>query len=624
MATTTLNDHRTGLLGMVSRWDRRQRAQRTLVWLPRAALPGLAAGVALALISRFTPFLLSGPIASITLLLVMIGMGLALAVIWLRDRSPLPAARRFDVLFGLDERVSTALELLGGRIHTQPELAAQQVQDAHLTAQAVRAGDWLPLRIGRADLLTLLGLALALILLLMLPNPQFEALALETAQDAAENAAVAGAADTVRDLTERTAADPNLTDEQRESLLEVLDENNRTLSDPEVSPEEAFAALSDVQSAFQQVSELLERSLSENAASLQAASDALREFAPPGDGQDLSRLERMLQQMEMMRQLAEQMGSQPGGGMSQALSEAGQALEQTGSSELQQAGQSMQNAADAMQAGDESAAQESLQDAQDALEQAADQAEQQQQAQDSAQQGAEQAQQAGEQLNQAQQQGQQGLPGQQSQPSPPQGQTSQQGQAGEEGPAGQQGQQGQQGQNQAQQSQGEGAAQGQTGAPQQGASGEQQGQQPQGQGQQSAQAQGDQAGQLSGSAVQSSGAGAGDNPDGLAQASQSDGPVQAGNQPDGQGESEAETLYAPQRIGGAPGEAQIILEPDTEDAPVVEGEFSANPTGQSFVPYTQVFRAFAELASRNLETGSVPLSLRDVVRSYFTSLEPDN
>lgn len=599
---------------MVRRWERRDRVQQSVRWLPRAALPGLAAGVALALISRLRPFLLPETIAAITLTIVAISMLAALAVIWLRSRSPIQAARHFDVLFGLEERVSTALELLDGRIHTQPELASRQLEDARLTARGVRPRDQMPLRAGTAELLALLALGAAIVLLLTLPNPQSEVVALQAAQTAAGQAAINDAADTVRDLTEQVAADPDLDDPERSQLLQVLDDSARTLNDPGVSPEEAFAEMGEVQNAFQQVSDLMQQRLGENARALQNASEALHDFAPPGEGTDLSSVERMLAQMEMMRQLAEQMGGQPQPGMGDAMQQAGQTLSQSGDPSLQQAGNAMQQAGEAMQQGDQSAAQQSLNDAQDALEQARQQQAGQQNAQQNAQQGAQQAQQAANQINQAQQ-------GQ----SPEQGQTGEQGPQGQNGASqpGQQGQTGQNGSNQ-QPGQGEGPSQGEAGQAQSGASGQQNGAQQQGAGGEAQDAQGNQPGALSGTALRSQGAGAGDNAGGEAQAVQGSGPIQANNNPDGQGQGEYESLYDPRRIGGAANGPESFLESGSDNAPVVNGEFAQNPNGAATVPYNQIFRAYADAASRNLDTGYVPLGLRDVVRSYFTALEPGN
>ena len=90
------------------------------------------------------------------------------------------------------------------------------------------------------------------------------------------------------------------------------------------------------------------------------------------------------------------------------------------------------------------------------------------------------------------------------------------------------------------------------------------------------------------------------------------------------GEGQYDPIYAPQRLGGEPGDEQVFLQQDSEDGQIVEGEFAANPNGTATVPYNQVFRSYANAAFQNLDTGYVPLSLRDIVRNYFTSLEPRN
>jgi len=55
--------------------------------------------------------------------------------------------------------------------------------------------------------------------------------------------------------------------------------------------------------------------------------------------------------------------------------------------------------------------------------------------------------------------------------------------------------------------------------------------------------------------------------------------------------------------------------------PVTEGEFSQNPTGQTTVPYDQVYQDYSDAANRALESDYIPLGLRDVVRDYFSALE---
>jgi hypothetical protein len=87
------------------------------------------------------------------------------------------------------------------------------------------------------------------------------------------------------------------------------------------------------------------------------------------------------------------------------------------------------------------------------------------------------------------------------------------------------------------------------------------------------------------------------------------------------GEEEFEPIYDPRRIGGQ-GDEQMVLEPDAGNVPVQEGEFAQNPTGDVTVPYNQVFSDYRDAANRALESDYIPLGMRDVVRDYFSSLEP--
>jgi hypothetical protein len=56
----------------------------------------------------------------------------------------------------------------------------------------------------------------------------------------------------------------------------------------------------------------------------------------------------------------------------------------------------------------------------------------------------------------------------------------------------------------------------------------------------------------------------------------------------------------------------------------VVGEGPANPqdTGEVTVPYNEVYTAYSDAAYEAVDSGAVPPSLRDIIRSYFSSLEP--
>jgi hypothetical protein len=598
MATQlSIQENHTILTGMVRQWDRRLRLQQSVYWLPRVLMPGLVVGILLAVLSRTRPWLLAEEILTITIILITLGLLVGGLAIWLWRRSLIRAARRFDLLLDLDERTSTALELLEGRIHSNQELLTLQLEDARLQARAAHVRDRLPLRShGREWGLALL-LAALVALLLLLPNPQADL----AAQSAEQSVAIEQAAEDLREITEEVASDSNLSDPEREQLLEVLDTSTETLQQENVTPEEAFAAISDAQAALQNQADIFNQRVTTAQGALDAAAEQLTDL--PGSGQSGSEdaVEQMMQALQQVMQNMPGMSSEQNQQAAQQLSQAAQSMQNSNP----QAAQNMQQAADAMQSGDQQQAQQNLQQAQENLQQQQQQQAQQQQAAQQMSQQAQQAQQAAQQVSQSAQQQQGQQQGQQSQQSQQSGQ--QQSQQGQQQQSGQQ--QGQQ----SQQSQQSGQQQGQGQQAQ-----EQAGQSP-GEGQQEGQ---EAPNAMSGAAFNpGTGSSAGDEQGGTQQGQQSQPPNQSNN-PDGQGESEYEPIYAPQRIGDQPGGEDIFLEPDSSDAPVVEDNFTENPTGNTTVPYNQVFSSYRNAANQALDSGYIPLGLRDIVRDYFTSLEP--
>lgn len=639
MATQVVfQERRTALNQLVRNWDRRLRIQQVSLWLPRALITGLAFGVLIAIISRLRPWLVSEQIVVATLVLVVLAVVGMLLAVWLWPRPALQAARSFDVLFGLQERVSTALELIDGQIRADDELLSLQIDDAWSRARQVQPGQSLPLIWRWREWVVAGILIIVLAVLILLPNPQAEAIE----QTSAQQAAIDEAKDEVAQIIQNVASDPALSEEERQELLEALAASMDTLEQPDVTAEEAFATLSDAQTALQEQADRLNDRASAQEEALQAASDALQELPnqsevptpePGAEGQQpapipsLNNLAQNLSNMtpEQMQQAA------------QSLDQAAQALQETNP----QAAQAMQQAAQAMREGDTQAAQEALQQASQALQQDAQQTQSQQSASQNLSDSAEQVQQAanqvgqqgnsGEQSQQGQngeQQDENGNPSEQQQGEGSGEQQSQQSQQqeGQQGTGEQEGQQdgqeGQQGGQSSQEGEGDNASSQES---QSGQSGGQEGQQSlnsEGGGQQGNQNGEGQQGQASSDGA---GSGAGDTPGG-AGSEESGGEAQTSgapqnNNPDGQGQGQFEPVYAPQRPGGEGG-PEIELDPNSSDAPVQEGEFSQNPSGNASVPYNQVFSDYSDAANRALESDYIPLGLRDVVRDYFSSLEP--
>jgi hypothetical protein len=614
------------LTGAVRRWEARRRTTLFLRWLPRLLAAGLALGAGAGLLSRLTPLLLPAEIAVLTLVAAAIALIAGAVGVWQTGRGgAVVHARRFDVLFGLDERLSTALELIEGRIQGAAELTGRQIDDAASVLSRVDARSRLPLTADRRDWLIALLLALTAALLILLPNPQTDAVI----RDGAARDALDDAAETLRDLTQQIAVDPLLSDADRRELLQALQAAVNTLDRANISPEEAFAAVSSAADALRERADAQTRSAEAQRDALASAAAAMRQMMQGMEGSGQSGA--AMSASELMGQMAQQMANMTPEQMEQAANalqggaQALQPIDPAAAQAMQQAAQAMQQAGQQMGQVAQNAAQNALQNAQQQTQRAENAAQQTQnsaqRAQSQAQQASQAADQIGGQPNQQRQSGQQGQNGQQ-QPSGQQQQQGQQPQSGQNSPA----ESGSQSQSQSQSQQpGQQSQNGQPGA---------QGQQ----GQQGEQADGSQpaAGMQGQSGMEddlrsglgSSGSGAGDEQgsagtDSAMQRSMTEGgQLQASNNPDGLGQSDFEQVYAPRRIGGEPGDTTIQLESNPDGLPMTEGEFASNPAGQSLVPYADVFGDYSSAANRALDSGYVPLGLRDVVREYFTSLEP--
>ncbi|MCY4022046.1 MAG: hypothetical protein OXF32_01210 [Anaerolineaceae bacterium] len=578
---------RATLTTLLQRWERRQRWQRTWLGLPRSLLPGLALGLALLLWSRLRFGTPADSLLPALALLAGAGMMLLLARIWLAPRPTLALARKFEQEFGLSERLSTALELLEGRIYGGAELTPLQIADAGSRARGVDVARQMPLRSDRRAWALLALLLLAIGLVTRLPAPSVPA-----DEQEAQEAAIDEAAAAVERISEELASDTALPAELREQLQRELERSRALLGQEALSPEEAFAALSESAEQFEQQALALEEGIRQQMQALANAQQAggeqleaaLRQLEnagtlPPGD--DVAgRLEQAAASLE---------ASNPE--LAAAIREALQALRDS----------QLQNASNAAGLARQVLAQQQqqlarAQDSQQRLRAASDQL------RDSASQIAQRSQ-AQPLVSQERMQQQPGSGAQ-----PQAGDMSMQGQPQETG-AGQRGENPEAGSlpgSNAQAGEGEDA--------QAGSQGGQPGGQQTGQGQNTSEQDrpglGGQAGDAPGGAgMEESFAGVQGAPPGQ------------GNDPDGLGQREFAPVYAPRRIGASQG-PELYLENDPGDSPLMEGDFAPNPSGEALVPWNEIYGDYLDAASRALESDYIPLGLRDVVHDYFSALEP--
>ncbi len=583
------DDPRATLTTLLRRWERRQRWQRTWLGLPRSLLPGLALGLALLLWSRLR---FGTPVESLLpAMAVLAGAGLLLllARVWLPARPTLKLARKFEQEFGLSERLSTALELLEGRIHGGAQLTALQIADARSRAGGVDVASQLPLRSDRRAWALLALSLLAVGLTTRLPAPAV----LTDAQEQAQEAAIDEAAAAVERISEDLESDSALPEALRQQLQRELERSGALLDQQALSPEEAFAALSESAEQFEQQALSLEESIQQQMQALANAQQATGE-----------QLDAALQQLENASSLP------PGDDVAGRLEQAAAALEESNpelAAAIREALQALrdsqlQNAASGAGLARQMLAQQRqqlarAQDSQQRLRAASDQL------RDSASQIAQRSQ-ARALVSQERMQQQPGTG------APPQaGDLSMQGQP-------QEGSGDQSGENAEASNLPGGNAQAGEGDDAQ--SGSQQG----------GQAGGEQTGQGQNTSEQEQpglGGQAGDAPGGAGMeesfAGVESAPPAQGNDPDGLGQREFAPVYAPRRIGASQG-PELFLENDPGDSPLLEGDFAPNPSGEALVPWNEIYGDYLDAASRALESDYIPLGLRDVVHDYFSALEP--
>ena len=232
----------------IIQWGLRLRLAESLIWGPWGGAVGLGMGLLLALAARLWPLLMARTLANLAGLLALAGLTVGLMIVWLRPR-PLPRlARLFDRRFDLAERLTTAVEIGAGHLRTTPAMAAAQLADTLDTAARVDPWTLLPLRASRRALGALAVLTAALALSLYLPNPQEDALL----QRAAVSAAIEEQIEELEAAREGVAQVEGLTEAERETLLQALEEAIEALRNPQLvgAPEEAVAALSEAEQAL--------------------------------------------------------------------------------------------------------------------------------------------------------------------------------------------------------------------------------------------------------------------------------------------------------------------------------------------------------------------------------------
>ena len=159
----------TELERIVEGWERRHEWRLLSRTVPRSLIAALLLSMIVGLVGYFRLRLGAEQLALISGGFCAAGGVLNLLYTLLFPRSLAERAAWFDLEFGLQERISTAFELMHGRIKTHPEIESRQIADALAHARAIDPAQRISLDFRPRELALMGLLAAALIGLILLP-----------------------------------------------------------------------------------------------------------------------------------------------------------------------------------------------------------------------------------------------------------------------------------------------------------------------------------------------------------------------------------------------------------------------------------------------------------------------
>jgi hypothetical protein len=345
-----LND----LMGPLQSWIFWLRLRRAWTW----GLRGLTLGAGLALLMGGTLLwnarLLRPEFLVLTGGMLLLGTSIAALVAALWPVSVAWAARHFDGVFGLGERVSTALELSQSKTDYPANLVSLQRADAVRAAQDVNPRGRMPLKLPRLEILLTLILLAALTLTWFRGEQWFAA----SQQTRNVEQAVKEETQDIEELIAQIEQNNSLTEEQKKALTEPLKQAVQELNQ-NPSLENSVAVLTNSGEKLQSLSDAQTQQMQQG---LQNAGQKLA-------GQEGSPLQSVGQQLAQgdIVSAASQLKNIDVSKLSQAeqqqlADQLNQMAQSLGTSDPQLS-QQLQAAAQALQSGDQAAAQQALQNA---------------------------------------------------------------------------------------------------------------------------------------------------------------------------------------------------------------------------------------------------------------------
>ena len=358
MATITDLSHSLDL------WTRRLRLQRAFTWSLRGWILGLVLSLAIGAVGLYRAKLLQNEFLTLIITFSLATPLLVGLTAYLWRISPLDAARRFDILFHLEERVSTAFELNQHPEHIPPELLTRQLEDAVSSARSVEPSRELPLRLQLRE-----GLfALVFIALIGLVWVRGETWFKAAQQASAVQEAVAEQSTKIEEIIKQINANETLTDEQKQALTEPLKQAQQSLQN-NPSLENSVSVLTSTGEKLQSLSDPQSQAVSQNLK--ETGKELAQQNGSPLEsvGEDLAQGDVISAASKLGNIDLNSLSSSEQGQLASQLTQMADALQSTNpqlASRLNQAAQALQN-------GDTASAQQALSDAAQSLAQAGQQ-----------------------------------------------------------------------------------------------------------------------------------------------------------------------------------------------------------------------------------------------------------
>ena len=348
----------TNLSQILHAWIRRFRWQRALIWVSRGFILGLALSLGIGLLGIYQTQLLRDEFLALVIsisLLVPLLSGL-IALLW--PIQPLKAARTFDLLFHLNERVSTALEIAG---HPEPgpdEMIDRQLQDAIAASQRVNLRRDLPLVYNLRE-----GLA-SLLLIVLMSMVWFRGESWFHAAQQRRNVEQAVAEQTaqIEEIIKQIETNEALSEEQKEAITKPLQEAAQSLQE-NLSLENSVSVLT---STGEQLQALTDPESQQMSQALQETGDQLaRQEGSPlqSVGQELAQGDNVDAASQLENLNVSGLSAAEQGQLADQLDAMADSLQSTNP----QLANQLRQAADALRNGNTTAAQQALSEAAQSL-----------------------------------------------------------------------------------------------------------------------------------------------------------------------------------------------------------------------------------------------------------------